>query len=86
MKLATRFLALAVIVSVVVPGAAVAALTTSHLATDDALFALLPAFDFVAEGRIGDLGGAATFELDLGATTSAPSVGASSASRRLTAR
>jgi len=74
MKLATRFLALAVILSAVMPGAAVAALTTSHLATDAELFALLPEFDFVAEGRIGDLGGAATFELDLGATTSAPNV------------
>jgi len=74
MKLATRFLALAVVLLAVLPGVAVAGLTTSHLANDAALFALSPSFDFVAEGRIGDLGGAATFEIDLGASTSAPYV------------
>lgn len=49
-----------------------AALSTSHLSTDADLFALAPSFDFVAEGRIGDRGGAATFELDLGPDTGAP--------------
>ena len=72
MNLVTRCLSMAALL--VVPMTAAAALSTSHLATDAELFALLPAFDFVAEGRIGDLGGAATFELDLGATTSAPDV------------
>jgi len=72
MNLVTRCLLMAALL--VVPVTAVAALSTSHLATDAELFALLPTFDFVAEGRIGDLGGAATFELDLGATTSAPAV------------
>ena len=48
------------------------AVTTSHIATDAELNALLPVKSFVAEGRIGDLGGAATFELDIGAETSAP--------------
>jgi hypothetical protein len=72
MNLATRWLLMAAML--IVPATSVAALSTSHLATDAELSALLPAFDFVAEGRIGDLGGAATFELDLGATTSAPFV------------
>jgi len=48
------------------------AFTVSHLATDTELLALVSDTIFVAEGRIGDLGGAATFELDLGQSTSAP--------------
>lgn len=44
----------------------------SHLSGDAALAALSPTFSFAAEGRIGDLGGAATFELDLGHDTAAP--------------
>jgi hypothetical protein len=69
---ATRGLSLVALL--LIPATAVAALSTSHLSSDAEMLALLPAFDFVAEGRIGDLGGAATFELDLGAETSAPSV------------
>ncbi len=49
------------------------AFTVSHLAADTDLLALVSDTIFVAEGRIGDLGGAATFELDLGQSTSAPS-------------
>ena len=49
-----------------------ATLVTSHLGTDAAMFALSPTFSFVAEGRIGDRAGAATFELDLGQDTGAP--------------
>jgi len=49
-----------------------ASMTTSHIATDAELVEILPTPSFVAEGRIGDLGGAATFELDLGASTAAP--------------
>jgi len=49
------------------------ALTTKHLATDAELLELVSDTIFVAEGRIGDLGGAATFELDLGQSTVAPS-------------
>jgi|WetSurMetagenome_2_1015567.scaffolds.fasta_scaffold06610_2 hypothetical protein len=49
------------------------AFTVSHIATDAELLALVSDTIFVAEGRIGDLGGAATFELDLGQSTSAPS-------------
>ncbi len=47
-------------------------LTTTHLATDAEMLALISDTIFVAEGRIGDLGGAATFELDLGHDTSHP--------------
>jgi hypothetical protein len=48
--------------------------TTSHFASDAAFQAFQPepAINFVAEGRIGDRGGAATFELDLGQSTAAP--------------
>jgi hypothetical protein len=46
--------------------------TTQHLGTDAELLALVSDTIFVAEGRIGDLGGAATFELDLGQSTAAP--------------
>lgn len=48
------------------------ALETRHLASDSELLALISDTIFVAEGRIGDRGGAATFELDLGQSTSAP--------------
>ncbi len=54
------------------PATCFASLTLSHLASDAELYALSPSFDFVAEGRIGDRAGAATFELDLGPDTSAP--------------
>jgi len=48
--------------------------TTSHFASDASFQAFQPepAINFVAEGRIGDRGGAATFELDLGQSTAAP--------------
>jgi len=51
-------------------------LTTKHLSTDAELLALISDTLFVAEGRIGDLGGAATFELDLGQSTAAPNTSA----------
>jgi len=47
-------------------------LSTTHIATDAEMLLLLSDTIFVAEGRIGDLGGAATFELDLGHDTSHP--------------
>lgn len=50
------------------------ALTIQHIATDAELLVLISDTIFVAEGRIGDRGGAATFELDLGQSTSAPAV------------
>lgn len=55
-------------------GAVQADLITSHL-TDQQMLQLMPdpELSFAAEGRIGDRGGAATFELDLGRTTAAPS-------------
>jgi hypothetical protein len=53
---------------------ALGTLVTSHIETDEELLSILPeeSVAFVAEGRIGDLGGAATFELDLGQSTGAP--------------
>ena len=48
------------------------ALTVTHLATDAQMLALLNDTLFVSEGRIGDRGGAATFEVDLGGDTGAP--------------
>ena len=49
-----------------------AALTVTHIATDAEMLSLLTETVAVAEGRIGDRGGAATFELDLGQDTGAP--------------
>ncbi len=55
---------------------AVGALEVFHLESDEALLEILPEENvaFVAEGRIGDLGGAAMFELDLGQSVGAPAV------------
>ncbi len=67
------FLALAFLASAALAGPARAGITTRHFSTDaDLLSAML--VKSVAEGRIGDRGGAATFELDLGNTTAAPVV------------
>ncbi len=52
------------------------ALTTQHIATDADMLAMLTDTLFVAEGRIGDRGGAATFEIDLGGDTGAPATSA----------
>ena len=57
----------------VTPGAA---LVVQHIATDAELLALLSDELFVAEGRIGDGAGAATFEIDLGGDTGAPATSA----------
>ena len=46
-------------------GSAGATIVTSHLSSDAQLLALLSDTLFVAEGRIGDGSGAATFEIDL---------------------
>jgi hypothetical protein len=73
MSFATRVSA-AVAAVLILPAAASAALTVSHLASDADLFALSPTYAFIAEGRIGDGAGAATFELDLGPDTGAPAV------------
>jgi hypothetical protein len=62
------------LVALFIPTAASAALTTSHIATDADMLAILNNLVIVAEGRIGDQGGAATFEHDLGQDTGAPAV------------
>jgi hypothetical protein len=66
-----RTILLVVACAALVPGAA-AAFDVGHLASDAEFLALSPSPAIVAEGRIGDLGGAATFELDLGQETSLP--------------
>jgi hypothetical protein len=54
------------------PGLAAAQIETGHFCSDAEMLAVLSDTLFVAEGRIGDRGGAATFELDLGQSTAAP--------------
>lgn len=51
-------------------------LPTTHVATDQEMLQQVQQFAFVAEGRIGDRGGAATFEMDLGPDTGAPAAAA----------
>lgn len=63
-------LLLAAALFVVSPSIA-SALTTEHIATDAELLTIIQSIAFVAEGRIG---GASTFELDLGPDTGAPAV------------
>jgi hypothetical protein len=67
-----RKLAVAAGAAIVVAASAQAALMTEHIGSDAELNGLLDEVSFVAEGRIGDLGGNATFELDLGQDTGAP--------------
>lgn len=50
-----------------------AQIVTSHLSSDADMLAAIQNIAAVAEGRIGDRGGAATFELDLGDDTGNPS-------------
>ncbi len=71
----TRVLVAAAI-ALSIPALASGEITTSHIASDAELVAMLSDTMFVSEGRIGDLGGAATFELDLGQDTGAPFVSA----------
>jgi hypothetical protein len=49
-----------------------AGIVTRHVGTDAEMLSYIQTIAFVAEGRIGDRGGAATFELDLGADTGNP--------------
>jgi hypothetical protein len=49
-----------------------AEIVTSHLSSDADMLAAIENVAAVAEGRIGDRGGAATFELDLGDDTGNP--------------
>ncbi len=49
-----------------------AEIVTEHIATDAEMLYYLSDTLFVAEGRIGDRGGYATFELDVGNDTGAP--------------
>lgn len=56
------------------PILASAQIVTRHVPDDATLSTLLPTPAFVAEGRIGDRAGVATFKLDLGPDTSRPAV------------
>lgn len=60
----------------VAPAGTRAALVPTHVPSDADLESVLPDSKkaFVAEGRIGDRGGSATFELDLGTNSAAPAV------------
>ena len=51
---------------------ATAGIVTRHVATDAEMLAYIQNIACVAEGRIGDRGGVATFELDLGDDTGNP--------------
>jgi hypothetical protein len=53
-------------------GAALSELTTVHFDSDAEMLQYLSDTVFVSEGRIGDRGGTATFELDLGQSTGSP--------------
>ncbi len=68
-----RILTLFVMVMILMPVAPVSAeLSSIHLDSDTELMEYLSDTLFVSEGRIGDLGGNATFELDLGQSTGSP--------------
>jgi len=73
MRTTWKPLALAAAMAVLAPPVS-AALVTSHIPDDATLTAYLTNIAFVAEGRIGDGAGAATFELDLGPDTAVPAV------------
>jgi len=47
-------------------------IVTRHVATDAEMLSYIQNIAFIGEGRIGDRGGAATFELDLGDNTGNP--------------
>jgi hypothetical protein len=57
-------------IAVALPAAA--GIVTRHVASDAEMLAYIQNIAFVAEGRIGDRGGVATFELDLGDDTGNP--------------
>jgi hypothetical protein len=61
-----------ILITLLAGGGPSAGMTTTHFGTDNELLQYLSDTLFVCEGRIGDRGGAATFELDLGHSTSAP--------------
>jgi hypothetical protein len=73
MRTITAIVFIAVILVLFNSFSASAEIVISHLNSDAAMLAVLKNVAFIAEGRIGDLGGAATFELDLGPDTGNPS-------------
>ncbi|MHB8079001.1 MAG: choice-of-anchor W domain-containing protein [Candidatus Krumholzibacteriia bacterium] len=71
-KIAKAFLPVLALMALCSPPPATAQLAVEYFSSDAILATVLSDSLFVAEGRIGDLGGAATFELDLGASTASP--------------
>jgi hypothetical protein len=63
---------IAVGIAVLVSAPSFAGIVTRHVATDAEMLYYIQNLAVVAEGRIGDRGGAATFELDLGDNTGSP--------------
>ncbi len=72
MKLALWLLTIASLIILISVFSASGTWITQHLSSDSALVALLTDTLFIAEGRIGDLGGSQTFELDIGPHTANP--------------
>jgi hypothetical protein len=60
-----RVTLLALLVSILVAVPAAGSVVTSHIATDAEMLAQIEDLAFVCEGRIGDRGGAATYEVDI---------------------
>lgn len=71
-RFAKAFLPALAILALLSPAFASAQLRVEYFSRDSIFDTVLSDSLFVAEGRIGDLGGAATFELDLGASTAVP--------------
>ncbi|UCH83840.1 MAG: hypothetical protein JSW50_15590 [Candidatus Latescibacterota bacterium] len=63
---------LAAAAALIIAVPASAGIITSHLSSDADMIAAIRNVAAVAEGRIGDLGGVATFELDIGDDTGNP--------------
>ncbi len=74
MKTLPRLFTLSAIIIIVLVISSSATLITSHIDSDEVLVEMLTDTLFVAEGRIGDLLGSATFELALGLHSSNPAV------------
>jgi hypothetical protein len=67
-----KVLLLVLCLSIAAFGVAFSDLTTTHFDSDTEMLQYLSDTIFVSEGRIGDRGGAATFELGIGQSTGAP--------------
>lgn len=71
-RLAQALLPVLAVAALLVPAVAAAQLGVEYFSSDAIFGTVISDSVFVAEGRIGDLGGTTTYELDLGASTTAP--------------